>query len=68
MVRSGEIDLAFCSSPPADDSTLEFKELFKHNAALLTPLGHELLHRSNIKFEDITSWPLILPDPESLLR
>ena len=34
LVRSGEIDLAFCSSPPADGSTLDFKELFKYNAVL----------------------------------
>ena len=68
LVRSGEIDLAFCSAPPADDSTLEFKELFKYNTVLLVPLGHDLLHGLAIKLEDIASWPLILPAPESLLR
>lgn len=68
LVRSGEIDLAFCSSPPADDSTLEFKELFKYNAVLLTPPGHELLQLDQIKLEDIAAWPLILTAPDSLLR
>ena len=68
LVRSGEIDLAFCSAPPADDSTLEFKELFKYNTVLLVPLGHVLLRGLAIKLEDIASWPLILPAPESLLR
>ena len=68
LVRSGEIDLAFCSSPPADDATLEFKELFKYNAVLLTPPGHELLQSSLIKLEDIAAWPLILTAPDSLLR
>ncbi len=68
LVRSGEIDLAFCSATPADDSTLEFKELFKYNTVLLVPFGHDLLHGLAIKLEDIASWPLILPAPESLLR
>ena len=68
LVRSGEIDLAFCSTPPTDDSSLEFKELFTYNTVLLTPPGHELLHGLPIKLEDIASWPLILPAPESLTR
>ena len=68
LVRSGEVDLAFCSSPPADDSSLEFKELFEYNTVLLTPPGHELLHGHPIKLEDIASWPLILTAPESQLR
>ena len=68
LVRSGEIDLAFCSSPPADDSTLVFKELFKYNTVLLTPPGHELLRGQPPKLEDIASWPLILTAPESQLR
>ena len=68
LVRSGEIDLAFCSAPPADDPTLEFKELFKYKTVLMTPPGHELLNAQAIKLEDIASWPLILTAPESLLR
>ena len=68
LVRSGEIDLAFCSSPPVDDGALEFKDLFKYNTVLLTPPGHELLHRHPIKLEDIAAWPLILTAPESQLR
>lgn len=68
LVRSGEIDLAFCSAPSPDDSALEFKELFKYNTVLLTPPGHELLHGRQIKLEDIASWPLILTAPDSLLR
>ncbi|MDA1220342.1 MAG: LysR family transcriptional regulator [Chloroflexi bacterium] len=68
LVRSGEIDLAFCSAPPSDDSTLEFKELFEYNTVLLTPPGHELLKTNQIKLEDIVAWPLILTAPDSLLR
>lgn len=68
LVRSGEIDLAFCSAPPVDDSSLEFKELFTYNTVLLTPLNHESLNRQSIKMEDLASWPLILTAPESLLR
>jgi len=68
LVRSGEIDLAFCSSPPADDTTLEFKELFQYNTVLLTPPGHPLLQDNQISIEDITGFPLILTAPESQLR
>ena len=68
LVRSGEIDLAFCSSPPADDAALEFKELFTYNTVLLTPPGHDLLHRQPVTLEDIAGFPLILTAPESQLR
>ncbi|MBL15743.1 MAG: hypothetical protein CL767_00955 [Chloroflexi bacterium] len=68
LVRSGEIDLAFCSSPPDDDTTLEFKELFKYNTVLMTPPGHELLSSGRVGLEDIGAFPLILPAPESQLR
>ncbi|HCP22855.1 MAG: LysR family transcriptional regulator [SAR202 cluster bacterium] len=68
LVRSGEIDLAFCSSPPADDPSLEFRELFRYNTVLLTPPGHDLVRAHPIQLEDLVSWPLILTAPESLLR
>jgi len=68
LVRSGEIDLAFCSSPPTDDVTLEFKELFKYNTVLMTPPGHDLLHKQPVGLEDIATFPLILTAPESQLR
>ena len=60
--------MAFCSSPPADDATLEFKELFKYNIVLMAPPGHELLNSGSVGLEDIASFPLILPAPESQLR
>ena len=68
LVRSGEIDLAFCSSPPSDDTTLEFRELFNYNTVLLTPPGHDLLHHQPVKLEDIAEYPLILTAPDSQLR
>ena len=34
----------------------------------MTPLGHRLADGRHIELEDITSWPLILPDPAALLR
>jgi DNA-binding transcriptional LysR family regulator len=67
LVRSGEIDLAFCSSPAADDTTLEFIELFKYNTVLLTPPGHELLQRQRPELQDIAGFPLILSAPDSQL-
>ena len=69
LVRSGEIDLAFCSSPPPDDASLEFKDLFKYNTVLMTPPGHELLNgKQPVGLEEIAAFPLILPAPESQLR
>ena len=68
LVRTGEIDLAFCSTPPADDSALEFQELFQNNVVLMTPPGHPLLRKHPISLNDIVSSPLILTGPESLLR
>ncbi|MED5405622.1 MAG: LysR family transcriptional regulator substrate-binding protein, partial [Chloroflexota bacterium] len=68
LIRSGEIDLAFCSSPPVDDTTLEFRELFKYNTVLLTPPGHDLIQDRPISLEDITGFPVILTAPESQLR
>ena len=68
LVKSGELDLALCSAPPADDPSLEFVELFKYNAVLMTPPNHELLHRQPIRLQDAGSWPLILAGPESLTR
>jgi DNA-binding transcriptional LysR family regulator len=68
LVRSGEIDMAFCSPPPSDDSNLDFQELFSYNVVLMAPRGHRLLHRHPISLEDIVSSPLILPGQESLLR
>ena len=68
LLRSGEIDLAFCSSPPTNDSDLEFNELFTYKPVLVTPLGHRLADGRHIELDDIASWPLILPDQASLLR
>ena len=68
LVRSGEIDLAFCSPPPPGDPSLEFRELFEYNAVLMTPIGHPLMGRNNVTLEDVVSSPLILPGQESFLR
>jgi DNA-binding transcriptional LysR family regulator len=68
LVRSGEIDLAFCAPPPSDDQALEFQELFPFDVCLMTPLGHPLLEQSNVTLQDLSPWPLILSGPESLTR
>jgi DNA-binding transcriptional LysR family regulator len=68
LVKSGELDLAFCSPPPADDASFEFQELFQYNVVLMTPPGHPLLERHPIELQDIAEWPLILSGPESLTR
>ena len=68
LVKSGELDLAFCSPPPSDEPSLEFQELFEYNVVLMTPPGHTLLDRHPIQLQDIAEWPLILTGPESLTR
>ena len=68
LVKSGEIDLGFCSPPPSDDPTLEFKELFEYNVVLMTPLNHSLLEKETPTLQEIAAWPLILSGPESLTR
>lgn len=68
LVKSGELDLAFCSPPPADEPSLEFQELFKYNVVLMTPPGHALLERHPVQLREIAEWPLILSSPESLTR
>ena len=61
LVRSGEVDLAFCAPPPLDDQALEFQELFKFDVVLMTPLGHPLLEQANVTLQDLSG-------PESLTR
>ncbi len=68
LVKSGELDLAITSPPPADEPSLEFFKLFDYKVALLTPPGHQLLQKHPIDLEDIANWPLILSSPESLTR
>ncbi len=68
LVKSGELDLAFCSPPPAEEPSLEFQDLFEYNVVLLTPPGHPLLEKQPIALEDIVEWPMILAGPGSLTR
>lgn len=68
LVRSGEVDLAFCGRPRADDQSLDFQELFQYDIVLMTPLGHPLLEQEEVSLKDLSPWPLILSGPESLTR
>ena len=68
LVRSGEVDLAFCAPPPSEDPDLEFQELFRFDVCLMTPLDHPLLKRASVTLQDLSPWPLILSGPESLTR
>ena len=68
LVKSGEVDLALCSAPPSDDSSLEFSELFDYNVVLITAPKHELLQLEQVTIEDMAAWPLILNSPESMSR
>lgn len=68
LVKSGELEVAFCSPPPADDPSLEFVELFPYDVVLMTPTGHPLLEGHLIQLRDVAEWPLILSGPESITR
>jgi DNA-binding transcriptional LysR family regulator len=68
LVKSGDVDLALCTQPPGDDSSLEFKGLFEYNVVLMTPPDHPLLTTNPVRLEDIAEWPLIALGPESSTR
>ena len=68
LVKAGEVDLALCSHPPANDNSLQFLRLFEYNLMLMTPLEHELPEGRLIDLKDIASWPLILLGQESSTR
>ncbi len=68
LVKSGEVDLALCSRPPANDTSLQFLQLFEYYLMLITPLEHEPLEGRLIQLQDIASWPLILFGQESSTR
>jgi LysR family cys regulon transcriptional activator len=68
MVKSGELDVALCSSPPPDDPSFDFVKLFRYNVVLMTPPGHDLLKKQPVQLQDAATWPLILTGPESRTR
>ena len=68
LVKAGEVDLALCSRPPANDTSLQFLQLFEYNLMLMTPLEQELPEGRLINLKDIASWPLILFGRESSTR
>ena len=45
LVKSGEVDLALCPPPPAEETKREYQEVLKYNVVLLTPRGHLLARR-----------------------
>lgn len=67
LVKSGEVDMALCSPPSADDQNLDYLQLFSYNAVLLTPKNHPLANLQNIGIRDISQSSLILPGPESVI-
>ena len=68
LVKAGEVDLALCSRPPADDTSLQFLQLFEYNLMLITPIEHELPEGRRIRLKAIATWPLILFGQESNTR
>ncbi len=68
MTKSGEVDLALSTSQAAPDQSLEFRELFKSRTLMLTPLGHDLLKQEPVTLAEIARWPLILNEPNTILR
>ena len=61
LVKSGELDLAFCSPPPVDDPTLEFQELFEYNVVLMTPPGQSSAGASP---HPVAGCGRVAPDPD----
>ena len=67
LVKSGEVDMALCSPPSADDQNLDYLQLFSYNTVLLTAKNHPLANLQNIGIRDISQSSLILPGPESVI-
>jgi DNA-binding transcriptional LysR family regulator len=68
LVKAGEVDVALCSRPPSNDTSLQFSPLFEYNLMLMTPIEYQLPEGRLIQLEDIASWPLILFGQESSTR
>ena len=68
LVKAGDVDLALCSRPPANETSLQFLQLFAYNLMLMTPTEHELPEGRLIQLKDIAAWPLILFGRESNTR
>ena len=68
MIKSGEADLALSTAPLVPDPSLEFIELFRTRTMLVTPPGHELLHRHPVQISDIGRCPLLLYNPGTIIR
>ena len=67
LVKAGEVDMALCSPPSADDQNLDYLQLFSYNVVLLTPKNHPLATLQKIGIRDISQSSLILPGPESVI-
>jgi len=67
LVKSGEVDMALCSPPSADEQNLDYIQLFRYNVVLLAPKNHPLAKSQKIGVRDISQSTLILPGPESLI-
>ncbi|MDP2947977.1 MAG: LysR family transcriptional regulator, partial [Chloroflexota bacterium] len=63
-VECGEIDIGFTAIHKARP-TLAFRELFKWDRILLTPLGHPLLGMPLRSLSQLCPWPLIM-QPEGM--
>ena len=68
QLKSGEIDIALCSSPVVDDGALDFHPLFEYDILLLTPPDHPLTSTSYPGLEEVAKYPLILNSPHSYNR
>jgi DNA-binding transcriptional LysR family regulator len=70
LVETGEADVAvaarFDDWPPK--TALDFLPLTQHPFALAAPPDHPLLKKPNLRLEDLTGFPMLLPGPAANCR
>jgi DNA-binding transcriptional LysR family regulator len=68
-VEQGEAELGIAPIPWAEQrrrAVLEYEHLFDMALMLLTPKGHPLAHKKNLRPHDLVRYPLILPPEETI--
>jgi DNA-binding transcriptional LysR family regulator len=67
LVSQGEVDIGFVPGPERKPD-LEFLGLFGYERVLITPKGHDLLHKPLTSIDQLAEWPLILMGPGTQTR
>lgn len=67
LLKSGTIDIAFCSKI-IDDDTIDFRPFFEEEIVLIVPKSHTLANHESIDLKEIKDYPFISFNKDSGLR